>query len=244
MSFVVATVSSKMPEMNKTLPPMTMAARYTRYKASNHSVSCTRRWRRAARMSRRAASPVAGGGATAGAVSDTGTILPPHTTKTKRRQTESEMNTETMQLLSALLALFAAGGTLALLVARLSAGRSPSAANFVLAFRPVALPLAFMVAGFAMFASLWFSEAANYNPCKLCWYQRIAMYSLAIVSGVALVKRWRATRRSATGNDVFASQREITPYAIVLASLGSVVSTYHYLLEWNPTWESNVCSLD
>lgn len=154
------------------------------------------------------------------------------------------MNTETMQLLSALLALFAAGGTLVLLVARLSAGRSPSAANFVLAFRPVALPLAFMVAGFAMFASLWFSEAANYNPCKLCWYQRIAMYSLAIVSGVALVKRWRATRRSATGDDVFASQREITPYAIVLASLGSVVSTYHYLLEWNPTWESNVCSLD
>jgi len=154
------------------------------------------------------------------------------------------MNTETMQLLSALLALFAAGGTLVLLVARLSAGRWPSAANFVLAFRPVALPLAFMVAGFAMFASLWFSEAANYNPCKLCWYQRIAMYSLAIVSGVALVKRWQAARRSATGDDVFASQREITPYAIVLASLGSVVSTYHYLLEWNPTWESNVCSLD
>ncbi|MBU6241923.1 MAG: disulfide bond formation protein B [Acidobacteria bacterium] len=154
------------------------------------------------------------------------------------------MNTETMQLLSALLALFAAGGTLVLLVARLSAGRSPSAANFVLAFRPVALPLAFMVAGFAMFASLWFSEAANYNPCKLCWYQRIAMYSLAIVSGVALVKRWRAARRSATGDDVFASQREITPYAIVLAALGSVVSTYHFLLEWNPTWESNVCSLD
>ncbi|MFM7093340.1 MAG: hypothetical protein ACKOYL_02105, partial [Actinomycetota bacterium] len=37
------------------------------------------------------------------------------------------MNTETMQLLSALLALFAAGGTLVLLVARLFAGRSRSA---------------------------------------------------------------------------------------------------------------------
>jgi len=106
------------------------------------------------------------------------------------------MNTETMQLLSALLALFAAGGTLVLLVARLSAGRSRSAANFVVAFRPVALPLAFMVAGFAMFGSLWFSEAANYNPCTLCWYQRIAMYSLAVVLGVALVRRWWAARRA------------------------------------------------
>lgn len=146
-----------------------------------------------------------------------------------------------MQLLSALLALFAAGGTLVLLVARMVAGRLPSAANFVTAFRPVALPLGFMVAGFAMFGSLWFSEAANYNPCKLCWYQRIAMYSLAVLLGVALVRRWWAARRS---GDVSASQREITPYAIVLAALGSVVSTYHYLLEWNPTWESNVCSLD
>ena len=148
------------------------------------------------------------------------------------------MDTETMQLLSALLALFAAGGSLVLLAARLAANRLPAAANFVLAFRPVALPLAFMVAGFAMFGSLWFSEAANYNPCKLCWYQRIAMYSLAIILVVALV------RRAVTKDDAFASQREITPYAIVLAVLGSVVSTYHYLLEWNPTWESKVCSLD
>lgn len=159
------------------------------------------------------------------------------------------MDTETMQLLSALLALFAAGGTLVLLVARLAAGRSTSAANFVTAFRPVVLPLAFMVAGFAMFGSLWFSEAANYNPCKLCWYQRTMMYPLAIVLGVALVRRWWTARRVggdgvAGGAGVFASQREITPYAVVLAGIGSVVSTYHYLLEWNPTWESNVCSLD
>jgi disulfide bond formation protein DsbB len=151
------------------------------------------------------------------------------------------MDIETMQLLSALLALFAAGGTLVLLVARVAAGRSTSAANFVTAFRPVALPLAFMVAGFAMFGSLWFSESANYNPCKLCWYQRTMMYPLAVVCGVALVRRWIAARR---GGDAEASQREITPYALVLAGLGAVVSTYHYLLEWNPTWESNVCSLD
>ena len=138
------------------------------------------------------------------------------------------MNTETMQLLSALLALFAVGGTLVLLVARLLSGRSVSAANFVLAFRPVALPLAFMVAGFAMFGSLWFSEAANYNPCKLCWYQRICMYSIAIISFVAAIRK----------------DNNIARYTIVLAPIGLLVATYHYLLEWFPTLESNVCSLD
>ncbi|MBM3731048.1 MAG: disulfide bond formation protein B [Actinobacteria bacterium] len=153
------------------------------------------------------------------------------------------MDTETMQLLSVLLALFAAGGTLVLLVARLAAARSRGAANFVVVCRPLALPLAFIVAGFATFGSLWFSEAAKYNPCKLCWYQRIAMYSLVVVLGVALGRRWIAGRRLPAG-DAFLSQREITPYAVVLAALGSVVSVYHYLLEWNPTWESNVCSLD
>ena len=153
------------------------------------------------------------------------------------------MDTETMQLLSALLALFAAGGTLVLLAARVLARRSRSAANFVSAFRPVALPLAFMVAGFAMFGSLWFSEAANYNPCKLCWYQRTMMYPSAVLLATALVRRWWLSRRSPDG-DVFSSQREITPYVVVLAVVGTVVSTYHYLLEWNPTWESNVCSID
>ena len=151
------------------------------------------------------------------------------------------MDTQTMQLLSALLALFAAGGTLVLLVARLSSGRSASAANFVQAFRPVALPLAFIVAGFATFGSLWFSESANYNPCKLCWYQRSMMYPLAVVLLTALVRRWRVARR---GGDLLSSQREVTPYAIVMACVGALVSTYHYLLEWNPTWESNVCSID
>ena len=58
------------------------------------------------------------------------------------------MNTDTMQLLSALLALFAVGGSLVLLVARLTSQRFSASRNFVDAFRPVALPLAFMVPAF------------------------------------------------------------------------------------------------
>jgi len=142
------------------------------------------------------------------------------------------MNTDTMQLLSALLALFAVGGSLVLLVARFTSQRSAASSNFVEAFRPVALPLAFMVPAFAMFGSLWFSEAANYNPCKLCWYQRACMYPLAVILLVALLRK----------NKV-AARQEVTVYAVPLAVVGSVISLYHYLLEWNPTWETNVCAI-
>ncbi len=141
-----------------------------------------------------------------------------------------------MQLLSALLALLAVGGTLVLLVARLLAGKSDAAAAFVDGVRPLALPLSFAVSGFAMFGSLWFSEAANYNPCRLCWYQRAAMYPLAVITLVALIRR--AVVRGAD------TKREITPYALTLASVGAVISTYHYIVEWYPTLESNVCAID
>ena len=38
--------------------------------------------------------------------------------------------------------------------------------------------------------------------------------------------------------------RDAVPYVITLALIGVAVSTYHYLVEWYPTLESNVCSVD
>lgn len=43
------------------------------------------------------------------------------------------------------------------------------------------LAIAAVVAGTATAGSLYLSEGANLLPCKLCWYQRIGMYSLAAV---------------------------------------------------------------
>ena len=50
------------------------------------------------------------------------------------------------------------------------------------------LQFAFITALAAMLGSLFYSEIAGYYPCPLCWYQRIAMYPLAVVLGVALWK--------------------------------------------------------
>jgi len=90
---------------------------------------------------------------------------------------------------------------------------------------PLALTGAWGVALLAMAGSLYFSEVANYTPCTLCWYQRIAMYPLVLILGIAIVRRDLAIR----------------PYAIALAAVGAGISTYHYLLEWFPDIDAGAC---
>ena len=85
--------------------------------------------------------------------------------------------------------------------------------------------LAFGVAAIATVGSLVFSEAIGYEPCELCWYQRIAMYPLVVVFGVDLVGGGSRTRR----------------YALPLAVVGFVVSVYHYLVQVFPDAGGGVC---
>ena len=47
--------------------------------------------------------------------------------------------------------------------------------------------LAFLVSAIATAGSLFFSEIANFIPCELCWYQRIFMYPVAIVTLLAAI---------------------------------------------------------
>jgi disulfide bond formation protein DsbB len=85
------------------------------------------------------------------------------------------------------------------------------------------LPLAAIVATTATAGSLYLSEGANLPPCRLCWYQRIAMYSLALILVVAAIRRdWH-----------------VRPYALSLALTGPIISVYHYLIERFPSWESS-----
>ena len=89
------------------------------------------------------------------------------------------------------------------------------------------LTLAFCVAAVAMAGSLYFSEAAHFVPCRLCWYQRIAMYPLVPILGLA-----------AWWNDL-----RIRPYAGLVAALGGSISVYHILIEHFPSLESGACEI-
>jgi len=82
-----------------------------------------------------------------------------------------------------------------------------------------------VVAVLATAGSLYFSEVAGFVPCTLCWYQRIAMYPLVVILGVAAVRR---DRRAATG-------------AAALAAIGALVAGYHVALEWIPSLDSGTC---
>ncbi|MGD6818980.1 disulfide oxidoreductase [Metabacillus sp. 84] len=60
--------------------------------------------------------------------------------------------------------------------------------------------------------SLYFSEIVGYEPCELCWYQRIFMYPQVIILGIAIAKK----------ND------GIALYSLSLSSIGAAISLYHY----------------
>jgi disulfide bond formation protein DsbB len=104
----------------------------------------------------------------------------------------------------------------------------PNGARLIDVVRPVRLWLAWLVAAVSMAGSLYFSEIAHFAPCKLCWYQRIAMYSLALLLLIAAIRRDSGIRR----------------YAVPLAAIGALLSAYHYLIEWNPSLEGATGSCD
>ncbi|MEN3271581.1 MAG: hypothetical protein V7636_342, partial [Actinomycetota bacterium] len=90
------------------------------------------------------------------------------------------------------------------------------------------LQLAFVVALVSTVGSLWLSEGAHFTPCRLCWYQRIAMYPMAVVLGVAAFRR---------------APGEAFAYAIVLPVVGVLVSIYHVWIENHPNQQGAGCKV-
>jgi disulfide bond formation protein DsbB len=141
------------------------------------------------------------------------------------------MDTETASLFFSLLSLVALAGAVAIV-----------AFGLVFRFTPLgermgplrhdlgraAVPLAFVVALTCTAGSLYFSEVATFVPCKLCWFQRVGMYSLTVFLGVATFRRARSVRF----------------YVIPQAAIASVVSLYHSKLQWFPDTSSSFCTLD
>lgn len=108
---------------------------------------------------------------------------------------------------------------------RFSEDIAESYLNVRIRLTPYAVAAAFIVAAAAMTGSLYFSEIAHFPPCLLCWYQRIAMYPLVLLLGIAAFRR-----------DI-----GIRVYAIPLALVGAAISTYHYFLEWFPEIDTGAC---
>ena len=87
--------------------------------------------------------------------------------------------------------------------------------------------LAFVVASIATGGSLFFSETAGFVPCELCWYQRICMYPLSIVTLLAAL----------------ANDRRAARYLLPLPLVGAGISVYHLLVENGVVEQAKACLL-
>jgi disulfide bond formation protein DsbB len=73
---------------------------------------------------------------------------------------------------------------------------------------------AWLIAATATASALFIGEVMMMVPCQLCWYQRIFMFPLAIVLGMAC----------------FSDDRRGAVYALPLAVGGALMAAYHTLL--------------
>lgn len=138
-----------------------------------------------------------------------------------------EMDTDAVQVFAALLTVVTWAATVVVVAAWALRRRNGFARSVHDTLSETSLWLAWVVPAGAMVGSLYMSEVANYVPCTLCWYQRIPMYSLAVILVIAAIRRDLSVRW----------------YALPLAAIGFVISVYHYFVEWFPQIETNVCSL-
>ena len=74
--------------------------------------------------------------------------------------------------------------------------------------------LAWFIALASTLGALFIGEVLGQTPCQLCWYQRIAMFPLAVILGVAC----------------FTNDRGVWRYGLPLSTIGGLVALWHSLL--------------
>ncbi|MCM3760888.1 disulfide oxidoreductase [Alkalihalobacillus oceani] len=79
---------------------------------------------------------------------------------------------------------------------------------------------AWLISIIATMGSLYFSEIRQFIPCELCWYQRIMMYPLTVLLGIA----------------VYHGDIQIKKYVLPLSIIGGSISLYHYLVQKVPAF--------
>jgi len=84
---------------------------------------------------------------------------------------------------------------------------------------------AFAVSAIATGGSLFFSEIAHFVPCELCWFERICLFPLSIITLLAAL----------------AADYRVARYLLPLPLAGAGVSVYHLLIEQGVVGQSTTC---
>lgn len=79
----------------------------------------------------------------------------------------------------------------------------------------------FLLSSVSILGSLWLQYAAHLNPCLFCWWQRICLYPVALITLIALVK----------GRTL----PDIADYVLSLSLIGAAIAAYQSLLQMLPS---------
>lgn len=136
------------------------------------------------------------------------------------------MMTETVKMILAILTFFGQLGLIAFLIGFNFKPFKRWKRLIILKSRAIN----FIVSATAMLGSLYFSEIAGWEPCRLCWYQRIFMYPIPIILGTSLIIK---------------DKKNINRYVAVLSFFGILFAGYHYISQKVLMYFSTgICSTD
>jgi disulfide bond formation protein DsbB len=81
-----------------------------------------------------------------------------------------------------------------------------------------ALVLSFLVAFSAMVGSLFYSHVAGFDPCELCWLQRMFLFPQVLIFAVAWYRSWMYK----------ISNGEVLRYGLAMSIVGGAIALFHY----------------
>lgn len=89
-------------------------------------------------------------------------------------------------------------------------------------FGKYGIHFSFLISLIALLGSLYYSEIVGFEPCLLCWYQRIFAYPLVFILALAIHRK----------------ELYIIPYSILIAIFGGIIAFYHTIIQANPSTEA------
>lgn len=70
----------------------------------------------------------------------------------------------------------------------------------------------------AFLGSLFYSVVIGFQPCSLCYWQRIFMYPMLFISALSLIRK----------------EKLDSSYLLLLSGIGGLISMYHVFLQFTP----------
>ncbi len=108
--------------------------------------------------------------------------------------------------------------TLGLVIALVLRKRFSVFGEVIEQFGGIALPIAFVLALVSAALTLYYSDVLGFEPCPLCWWQRVFLYPQVILFALAL---WRNI--------------QFRLISLSLSVLGFVFAMYHHALQMLPS---------